>query len=54
MATLSIEQTKLIYNVVTIDGIINTNGVLCRDFLETQDEDINLELLRQLDNYHNK
>jgi hypothetical protein len=54
MATLSIEQTKLIYNVVTIDGIININGVLCRDFLETQDEDINLELLRQLDNYHNK
>jgi hypothetical protein len=41
-----------IYNVISINGSIVCNGNLMRDFMETHNEDIQEELLRQLDKYH--
>ena len=43
----------LIYNVVSVNGSIVCNGVIMRDFMETHNEDVSDELLRQLDKYHN-
>jgi hypothetical protein len=47
-------EEKLVYNVICIEGILKLNGILLRDFLETHNEEIQYELLKELDNYHNK
>jgi hypothetical protein len=47
-------DSNRIYNLITDDGIIKYKDVNYRDFLETHDKSIWDELLRQLDNYHNK
>jgi predicted nucleic-acid-binding Zn-ribbon protein len=43
-----------IYNLITEGGTIEYNNVIYRDYLETHDKEVWSELLRQLDNYHNK
>lgn len=54
ISKLIYDESIYIYNVISIDGILNIDGLQLRDFLETHNEDIQRELLRQLDNYHNK
>jgi hypothetical protein len=47
-----IYNSNRVYNVISINGSIVCNGNLMRDFMETHNEDVQEELLRQLDKYH--
>lgn len=47
-----VEYNGLIYNVISINGSIVCNGNIMRDFMETHNNDVQDELLRQLDMYH--
>jgi hypothetical protein len=47
-----VEYRGRIYNVISINGSIVCNGVIMRDFMETHNEEVQEELLRQLDKYH--
>jgi hypothetical protein len=45
-------DSNKLYNVISINGSIVCNGNIMRDFMETHNEDVQEELLRQLDKYH--
>jgi hypothetical protein len=42
-----------IYNVISVNGSLVCNGNILRDFMETHNKEVQDELLRQLDKYHN-
>ena len=48
-----VEYEGWVYNVISVNGSIVCNGIIMRDYMETHNEEVQEELLRQLDKYHN-